>query len=87
MAPLPSWSNHESGHPRTMGQNRDNDENMPHRVAPSADIIDPAPFGAPMSSIVHDWTVRVIEFYFRRDGRVRIDRLGTSVMMMDAMNM
>lgn len=64
MAPLPSWSNHEPGHPRTMEQNRDNDENMPHRVAPSADIVDPAPLGVRISSMVHNWMVRVIKFHF-----------------------
>jgi hypothetical protein len=64
MAPLPGRSNHEPADPRTMGQNRDNDENMPHRVAPSADIVDPAPLGVRLSSIVLNWMVRVIGVYF-----------------------
>ena len=42
-----------------MGQNRDNDEHMPHRVAPSTNIVNPAPLGVRMSSMVQ---VRVIEF-------------------------
>lgn len=44
-----------------MAQNRDNDKYMPQRVAPSANIVNPAPLGVRMSSMVQ---VRVIEFYF-----------------------
>jgi hypothetical protein len=47
-----------------MKQNRDNDENMPQPVAPSANIVDPVQLGVRMSTMVDNLVVRVIEFYF-----------------------
>jgi len=47
-----------------MGQNRNDDEDMPHRVAPSTNIVDPAPLGLRVSSMVDNCVVRVIKFYF-----------------------
>jgi hypothetical protein len=64
VAPLPSRSIHELGKRGTMGQNRDNDKNMPQSVAPSANVVEPTPLGVCMFTVVDDRMDRVIEFDF-----------------------
>jgi len=64
ITPLSGWSSPEFGQPGTVGQNRDNDQNMPQRVAPSANIVDPAPLGVRMPTVVDNWMVGVVKFCF-----------------------
>lgn len=47
-----------------MEQNRDSDENMPQCVAPSTNIVNPAPLGVRISTMVNDRVDWMVEYDF-----------------------